>query len=121
LKSKSILLSVLISCLIGYLFYFFFYIIAGKPGNYFNITIIWIIATYALLCIGILVLVLRLFRILKSNSDFLYTFFGVINHCIGIFCLILYLFKKVDLLWLHECLFNLFVGSLIISDIYVFK
>lgn len=58
-------------------------------GDFFGAMIYYILMLFAGLALGIIALLLRLFRIYKTISNFFYTFTGMLNLSIGILALAL--------------------------------
>ena len=91
-----------------------------KLGDYFAVSIAWIMISYSALGIGIIYLLLRIFHIIKDNGGLLYVIAGIINAGSGILAIILYMLNGIERGWLHDCLLNLLIGTLIFSDIFLF-
>lgn len=118
---QKIALNFFMVCLLGWLVFLFLYVIPSRPGDYFNVSVIYMFACYGLLYAGLFILLLRAIRILKNNNSFLYLFFGVANVCAWVFCIFLFLNGKVETWWLHRCFLNLIPGLLILLDAVLLK
>jgi hypothetical protein len=118
---QKIMLSVGLTLFFGYLIFFLLYIIPAQKGDYLTVAIIWMLLSYVILYVGLLILLLRILRIFKKNGHLLYISLGIMNICSGLLALVLYYFTKMEIWWLHHCLFNLLIGVLIVADIIIFK
>jgi hypothetical protein len=125
MKSSSqfdkILLSIFITVAFGFILFFRFYIISSEPGDYSTLSYLWIFIGYALYYIAILILLLRLIRIIKSNNHLLYVLLGVANIFMWALCIAFFYLGKANMWWLNRCILNLLLGVLIIADGFVFR
>lgn len=108
--------SLLIVLILGTSIFLFSYAIYAQPGDFFNVVVIWMMTRYGSLFAGILFLVFRLFKILRTNYKFTYVFIGILNVCEGFLSIVLFLFHGVNVWWFQECLLNLLVGMIILAD-----
>src|ERR1035438_2475997 len=118
MKSNSffdkILVSTFITIVLGFLLFFLFY--SSKPGIYFiTLDIVCLFLGYELLYSGLIILLLRLLGVIKSNSHLLYVLLGVANICMWSICIVLFYLGKVNMWWLHQSLMNLLIGVLVSS------
>src|SRR5258708_7326959 len=86
----------------------------------------WLIITkyFALITGGISLIAAIILRILKNpkyNGNFMYTLFGTLNCCLGIGSLIAFAFTRANIFLLHDFIPNLVLGTLILSDIFLFN
>ena len=124
MKSNSffdkILVSTFITIVLGFLLFFLFY--SSKPGIYFiTLDIVCLFLGYELLYSGLIILLLRLLGVIKSNSHLLYVLLGVANICMWSICIVLFYLGKVNMWWLHQSLMNLLIGVLVIGDGLLFR
>ena len=47
----------------------------------------------------------------------MYVFIGTLNLSIGLICILLFLLGESDAPWLHKCLINMLIGTMIITDV----
>lgn len=99
--------------------FLFFYPATNGMGRAFNLAIMYILTRNFALYGGLAVLLLRLLTVIKSNTNVLYIFMGTLNLIVGIFCIILYYLSLADLPWLHDCLLNLLIGFVILTDTFI--
>lgn len=88
-------------------------------GEAFNIAVMYILTRNVALYGGLAVLLLRLLTIIKSNTNVLYIFMGILNLMVGLLCVILYYLSLADMPWLHACLLNLLIGFVILADTFI--
>ena len=70
---------------------------------------------------GLLMLALRIFWKIDRDRNFLYAFLGTSNMILGLLGICFYFIGKINLIGLHDTLPNLFVGVIVLSDIFLFK
>src|SRR5688572_29634796 len=99
--------------------FLFFYPATNGMGRAFNVAIMYILTRNFALYGGVVVLLLRLLTVIKSNTNFLYILMGILNLFVGILCVILYYFSLADLPWLHDCLLNLLIGFVMLADTFI--
>ena len=93
-----------------------FYPATNGMGDFFTVSIMFIVTEYTMLIAGIAILLLRFFRAIKSSGNFLVVFAMETNILIGLFSIFLYLLHKSDLIWLNRSLLNLLIGVLLFAD-----
>jgi hypothetical protein len=120
-KYKNLAISIFILGIIVGLIFLFFSRNQGELGMYFGITIIYMYANYIAYIFGALLIFARLLKIIKYKTNLLYIFIGTFTSLLGILNLLLFLFKKIDKPWFHECSLVLLLGFIITIDIYVLK
>ncbi len=86
-------------------------------GKMFGVSIMFLITRNFALGLGLLMLVLRIFGVIKSNSNLLYIFSVTLNLSIAILAVGLFLFGVINMPLLHEYLLNLIVGFLLLATI----
>ena len=119
--TKSFLVpTIVIICWVA-LNFILFYPAKNGLGDFFSVTVMFIITEYTMLIAGIVVLVLRLFKVIKSGHSFLVTFTMETNILIAILSILLYILHKSDLVWVNRSLLNLLVGVLLLADFVLFK
>ncbi len=85
-------------------------------GKSFGVAVIYIITRNVVLVVGGIVLLSRIFKLIKKNTHLFYVLIGTVNLSVGILCIFLYFLQQADMQWLNKCLLNLLVGFLIVSD-----
>ena len=118
-KYHNLLLSCGIIVLSTIAILFLYYPSSSDLGPKFGVSIIYILISYTVLPLGIFVLILRLFRLLKKNTGLIYIFLGIINLFIGLLAVYLFFTGIVEMSWLNRCFLNLLVGFVIISDAFI--
>lgn len=94
---------------------------AGTNAGDISVLYIYTKASSLILLIGgTLLLILRLFRALDYNKNFLYCFFGLANLLLGILGVVLYVSGKINTFGIHDLLLNLLIGVVIQTDIFLF-
>ncbi len=101
--------------------YLLFYPSTNGMGDFFGVSIMYIITTYTMLIVGALVLLLRFVKILQSGHTFVVVLSMELNIVIGVTSIILYVFNKADLPWVNKSLLNLLVGVLLLGDCILFR
>lgn len=86
-------------------------------GKGFGLAIIYIIIRHISLVAGLIFILIRFLRILTKRSSFAYIFTGTLNISIGLICIVLFLLRDANVLWLHKCLVNMVVGIIVIADV----
>ena len=84
---------------------------------YFWMKLTTLVAGFA----GLLLLALRIFKVINRDRNFLYILFGTANLILGLCCICFYFIGKINLIGLHDTLPNLFVGIVIIADVFLFE
>ena len=79
------------------------------------------LVTLIALSAGILILILRGFRVIDRDRNLLYTFLGTTNIILGLGGICFYLLGKINLVGLHDTMPNLFIGVVITADIFLFE
>ncbi len=85
-------------------------------GKSFGVAVIYIITRNVVLVVGGIVLLARIFKLIKSNTHLIYILIGTVNLSVGILSIVLYFLQQADMQWLNKCLLNLLLGFLIVSD-----
>jgi len=80
--------------------------------------ILYMVVRYAALYSAIVYILLRVTNLLKANSGLLYIFVGSLNICVGSLAVILFLQGNANLSWLHQCILNIFLGTVIFIDVF---
>lgn len=70
---------------------------------------------------GLLMLALRIFKVITRDQYFLYPFLGTANMVLGLLSVYFYLVGKINLVALHDTIPNLFVGVVVMADIFLFE
>ena len=93
----------------------------ANPGNisalYIWAKLIGIIAAIG----GLLLIGLRIFNVIDKNRNFLYSFIGTTNSALGLCGISFYLSGKINMIGLHDSLPNLFLGIVVLLDIFLFE
>ena len=118
-KYRSFFISLAITGVLAAFSFLFYYPSHSDLGKGFSVAIIYMLVRYAALYAGILVLLTRLARLLKKTEGILYILPGTINFLVGALCVILYSMGEADRPWLHKCLLNLLMGTLILADAFL--
>jgi hypothetical protein len=69
---------------------------------------------------GLLILILRIFKVINRNTNFLYSFLGTTNIALGLSGVGFYFFRKINVIGVHDLLPNLLIGVIIFADIFFF-
>lgn len=93
-----------------------FYPARNGLGDLFTVALMFMFTEYTMLLAGVLILLLRLFKIIQSGRNFWVIFGLEINLLTGIFSILLFFLHKADLSWLNRSLLNLFIGVLLLAD-----
>jgi hypothetical protein len=109
----------LLILILGTTVFLFSYAIYAEPRDYFNVIVVWMMTRYGSLFAGVLFLVFRFFKIIRTNYKFIYVFVGILNICEGFLSLVLFFFHGVNVWWFRECLLNSLVGVIIIGDAFL--
>lgn len=99
--------------------FLFFYPATNGMGKAFNVSIMYILTRNVSLYGGLTVLLLRVLTILKSNTNILYIFMGVLNLAVGLLSIVLFYLSLADLPWLNKCLLNLLIGFIMTADTFI--
>jgi len=65
-------------------------------------------------------IIIRIFKVIDKNTNFLYCFFGIMNSTLGLSGILFYFIHKINLTGLHDLLLNLLIGAIILSDLFFF-
>jgi len=119
MKNKNILYSFFIVITLAAFIFLISYPDKQGLGNFFSATIYYVLTLFVGLGLGIIALLLRLFRIQVNKSNFFYTFAGVLNLSIGILALTLIFFGTItEAYFIKLFLLSLGVGLGIILDLF---
>lgn len=88
---------------------------SGKLGNYFAISVFYIITRQVSFQIGIFLLFLRLISVIKP-THLIYVLIGTLNAGVGIMAIILYFSGLADRQWLNISLYNLLLSLILLAD-----
>lgn len=69
---------------------------------------------------GGILFIIRIFKVIDKNTNFLYCFFGIMNATLGFSGILFYFIHKINLTGLHDLLLNLLIGVIILSDLFFF-
>ena len=83
-----------------------------------GIGILYMVVRYTALYSAIVCILLRITNLLKRNSRLLYIFVGTLNICVGTLAIVLFLQGNAILTWLHQCILNIFLGTVIFIDVF---
>jgi hypothetical protein len=74
-------------------------------------------------CLGAagLLFLLRVFRLVDQDRNFLYCCFAMVNAAIGLTGIVLYPFENWNVTAMHEFLLNLLVGVVMLADVLFFS
>lgn len=70
---------------------------------------------------GLLMLVLRIFKVIDRDRNFLYTLLGTANMVLGLLGICFYFLNKINITGLHDMILNLFVGVVVLSDVFLLE
>lgn len=112
--------TIIIFCWVG-LNFLLFYPATNGLGDLFTVSVMFVITQYTMLIAGIVVLLLRLLKVIKSGRSFLATLTMEANIIIALFSILLYSLHKTDLVWLNRSMLNLLIGVLLLADFVLFK
>ena len=90
----------------------------NAPTNDFGVIIYCIITLFFGLATGTLVLILRLIKLIDSESNFYYNFVGTLNICLGTLGLTLALLNQIDKPWVIFFAISFIIGLYIFITIY---
>src|ERR1035438_4693842 len=107
---KNIFISFIVMLFITGIVFLIYYPGHNEFGNFFGVTIIWMLIEFAGLILGSITLLLRIIKVLKIKQSFFYVFVGTLNLCIGLLCLVMFMLHQVISLWLLRCLVNFAIG-----------
>ena len=97
------------------------FISANTPSPVISPIFFWILVSLLVVdCGAIICLVLRFINKIDRKSSFLYTMFGTSNFVFGLCGLTFYCLNKINLVGLQYLLLNLFLGILVLADIFFF-
>ncbi|MEO6719578.1 MAG: hypothetical protein ABIN67_04390 [Ferruginibacter sp.] len=119
-KKYNILFSLILLALLASIIIFIFYPGRSASGAKFNVWVVFILARYIALYIGIAVILLRALRILKDNSVLIYIFTGSLNICLGVICLVSFIPHNTPSSFLNLFIINDVIGAIIFMDTMVF-
>ena len=112
---KIILISLGIIALWALFIFAIFYKDNTGLGKMFGVSIMFFLTRKCALGLGLLVLVLRIFGVIKNNSNLLYIFSTTVNLSLSIVAIGLFLFDGINMPLLHDYLLNLIVGFLLLA------
>jgi hypothetical protein len=115
-KLKSLSTSVVVLFILVAVFFVVGYPDRQGLGEFFSTSIVWMVISTDLLCIGAGYLLLRILDVAKDNSNAVYSSIGTINLSFGILAVILFFTNHHATIFLHPFLLNALVGTLIFSD-----
>lgn len=115
-KYRSFLISLAIIAAYISIIFLLFYGNNNGLGKSFGVAVIYIITRNVVLVVGGIVLLSRIFKLIKSNTHLIYILIGTVNLSVGILSIVLYFLQQADMQWLNKCLLNLLLGFLIVSD-----
>jgi hypothetical protein len=113
-KNRNLLISFLISLSLTGLCLYWFYPSEGIPGIPYVISVL---AQFTFLILGPILFVFRISGFLR-RENFFYIFLAVANSWLSIISFLLYFLGKVDKVMVWAFLPNLFIGILLLIDIY---
>lgn len=90
-------------------------------GPYFQVFILYLVVQKVCLAIAALLLLLRVFNIVKDRAHLLYVMCGTFNLGVAVIGIVLYFSGKADLAWLNLSIVNLMAAFLITVDIFVLE
>jgi len=111
------LVSLLLMILIVALLFLSFYPSASELGRSFTLVVVYMIGHYVLLFGGILLFILRMTVARKLSGSFPYVFGAIANSLIGIIALYLFFFHHYTREFLHDALWNLLIGVMMIASL----
>jgi hypothetical protein len=97
-----------------------FYPSSSDLGKWFGIVVLYMFTTYSSLVCGVVLILLRLSKILRKPSNFVYVLVGMLNVIAGITAICLLMLHRADLGWVHTSLLNLLVGGLMAWDVVIY-
>ena len=68
---------------------------------------------------ALVILLLRVVRIIRSNANLIYIFMGMLNLTVGLLGIFLFYLSYANLPWLNKCLLNLLVGFIMWADTFI--
>lgn len=83
-----------------------------------NRYVMFLFTRYFGLWSGCLVLLLRLFRIIKNKYTFIYIFIGLLNVSLTVTGIFYSIYSRIFIEFLHMLIFNLSIGLIIFIDIF---
>lgn len=87
-------------------------------GEFFSVSIYYIVTLFIGLAFGTVLLLLRVSNVIKNASSLLYTFAGTLNASVGILAVILILSKSMtEPTYIRLFLLSFVLGVVILSDI----
>jgi hypothetical protein len=93
-----------------------------KNSGVVSVFQVWILLTTVIADIGaVILIIIRIFKVIDKNTNFLYCFLGVTNSILGLGGILFYSIQKINITGLHDLLFNLFLGAIILSDLFFFE
>jgi hypothetical protein len=118
---KNLILTLLILAAWSVLVFKFASKADGDVGLGFALFVGVSITRIASLCGAVLFLLLRMSKLIDRQRNFFYFFFAVTNLLLGIGGVVFYEFNQINREGVHELIANLFVGALLIVDIFLFN
>ncbi len=100
---------------------FVLFISANTSAPVISPLFIWILgSTFVTDCGAVICLILRIFRMIDRQNSFVYTLIATSNFVFGLTGVFFYCINKIDASGLHYLLYNLFLGTLLLADIFFF-
>ena len=118
-KNRNLLFAILTLCSIVAISFLIFYPSKSDLGKGFTIAVLYTVARYVFIWVGVAIFAIRIFKVI-SNSSFWYITVAVFNLFIGALALILYFSGNTDHSWLNLCLVNLLIGFILIADTFFY-
>jgi hypothetical protein len=115
----NLLFAVVTTATYTFLISFFFNEENTVIGKSFFGGVLYIITRNVSVLAGAMALFLRLVRLIKQSSGFLYVLIGSLNVIIGASCIIMFYLNYAAMEWLNKCLLNALVGFLMIVDTFL--
>ncbi|HEY4064151.1 MAG TPA: hypothetical protein VGM30_19730 [Puia sp.] len=69
---------------------------------------------------ALILIVLRIFKRIDRDRNFIYVFFGTANILLGLCGVSFYFLRKINIIGLHDLLPNLLIGIVIFADLFLF-
>lgn len=118
-RNKNLIFSFLILLLYISIALLLFYPGTSGLGDFFNLSVLLIFTYYIAIGGGILLLLLRVLKWLKDKYALVYILCGVVNLFLAFTGICMYLLNKADMDWLHNSIGNLFIGFLLLCDVFI--
>ena len=112
-------ISMVFASVFGAISFLIFYPSKSDLGKGFTIAVLYTVARYVFIWVGVAIFAIRIFKVI-SNSSYWYITVAVFNLFIGALALILYFSGNTDHSWLNLCLVNLLIGFILIADTFFY-